>query len=97
MLTQIDKHLEELLTLWVDGSEANLRRIPWLCGEIVRCATGNEPESFSPDRLQRAGLLAGKAKQRLRTCLEIQARTGAYSTRGDLELAPRIVTTEWEA
>lgn len=97
MITEIDKRLEELVALWVDGNGASLRKIPCLCGEIIECAGRDARLTYSPNLLQRVGLLAGKAEQRLRTCVEIQSRTGSYSTSGALELARRIVTAGWEA
>jgi|ERR1035441_466003 hypothetical protein len=97
MLNPIDLRLQQLIALWIDGSPVSLQRIPLLCDQIEELAadggfTGN------PDRdlIRRAGRLSAKAEQRLVACLEIQSRTGSYSTRGALELLPHMVTAGWE-
>jgi hypothetical protein len=95
MLSEIDLRLQQLIALWVDGTLASLRRVPILCDEITEFEAG---VSSVPDRhlLRRAACLSSAAERRLAACLEIQSRTGSYSTSGALETSPRIATTGWE-
>jgi len=94
---RIEPRLQQLIALWIDGTLASLRRIPLLCDEIAELAACNGFEGNpEQDLLRRAGRLSAKAEQRLMACLEIQSRTGSYSTRGALEVSPRIVTAGWE-
>jgi len=97
MLSEIDQKLKQLIALWIDGTLSSLRRIPLLCEEIAESAA-RSGSKLTPDQalLHRVGLLSVKAEQRLAVCLEIQSRTGSYSTQGALERSPRIVTAGWE-
>jgi len=101
MTTEIDLRLQQIIALWIDGDAASLRRIPLVCDEIAglagSCGFGNgEFASFDRSLLRRADRLSSKAEQRLAVCVEIQSRTGGYSTHGAMELLPRVATSGWE-
>jgi hypothetical protein len=96
MTTGIDLRLQQLIALWKDASRASMREIPLLCGEILQVAAGDGFMGLDPNLLHRAARLSVKAEQRLAACVEIQSRTGSYSTHGALELSPRVVTAGWE-
>jgi hypothetical protein len=101
MSSEIDMRLKQLIALWVDGTTVSLRQVPFLCQEILgeeMLSDARNAGKFNADQnlLHHVSLLAAKAEQRLAVCLEIQSRTGSYSIRGALELAPRIVTAGWE-
>ena len=106
MLSEIDLRLSQLIALWIDGTLACLRSIPPLCEEMLDeiahddiadlVAAKAGKLNIDPHLLQRLGRLASKGEQRLAVCLEIQSRTGCYSTDGALELSPRMATSGWE-
>jgi hypothetical protein len=96
MNTEIDVRLRELIALWIDVEPTSLRQIPLLCREIAESATCGGFARWDPELLARARRLAAKADVRLRVCVEIQSRTGAYSMGGGLEVSPRVVTAGWE-
>lgn len=96
MMAEIDLRLQQLIELWKDASPHSLQSIPPLCGEILKMAEGEGSVGVDRNLLGRARRLAAKAEQRLATCVEIQSRTGAYSTRGSLETSPHVVTAGWE-
>lgn len=97
MLNQTDLRLGQLIALWIEGTSAGLRRIPLLCDEIAElAASGGFKGDFDRDLLRRASRLSAHAEQRLAACLEIQTRTGSYSTCGALEVSQHVVTADWE-
>ena len=97
MPSEIDQQLKELIALWIDGTLASLQRIPLLCDEIAELAVPNGClPHVDRDLLDRAGRLSVRAERRVAVCLEIQTRTGSYSTQGAMELSPRLCTAGWE-
>lgn len=97
MSIDINAYLQQLTEMWVIANSDSLGEIPILCGEIQELATCAE-SAGQIDRglLCRLRLLSDKAEKRITDCVAIQTRTGAYSTRGSLELAPRVATSGWE-
>jgi hypothetical protein len=101
MPNEIDPRLKQLIALWIDGTSTSLQCVPEVCDELYESvvnSTGRDESKlpFDGELLRRVGLLSAKAEQRLEACLEIQSRTGSYSTRGALELSARVVTAGWE-
>jgi hypothetical protein len=93
----MNPQLQELIRLWVDATPGSLARIPALCNVIEELAANRRFTcEIDRDLLRRADLLAAKAEKRLADCLAILSRTGSYSTHGDLEVSPRVVTSGWE-
>jgi hypothetical protein len=97
MLNQIRSKLLELTGLWVDPSSGGLQRIPALCSEIAEMAARARVIRESDRTLiGRIELLSNQAEARLVECVNIQTRTGAYSTAGVLESSSRVATSGWE-
>jgi hypothetical protein len=89
--------LEKLAGLWIEADAESLREIPLICAEISGLAS-NRMCSQPIDRalLGRINRLAAKAAERLDACVAIQTRTGSYSVRGGIEVAPQVATDAWE-
>lgn len=96
ILSEIDRRLKQLIALWIDGTPASLLHVPALCEEMLVLARSEGKLNMDQNLLSHVRRLAAKADERLAVCLEIQSRTGSYSIRGALELAPRIATAGWE-
>jgi len=96
-LNQIETWLGQLSASWVDASPTALQQIPALCEQIVEATTQpGLPRKVDSGLLRRVELLSAKAVARVEECLDIQTRTGSYSTLGALEVSPRLVTAGWE-
>jgi hypothetical protein len=91
-----NKRVAQLAGLWKEATIESFTQIPALCDEIARLASAGQLPHCDPELLDRVKLLAARAEHRLAECVGIQTRTGIYSTRGRLEVEPRLATSGWE-